>query len=261
MIQILSAQARAVVVSLGAQDQRPQKGGVPNPAQKSAQINYPQESQDYQSLKYLTNIYTRILKTASLQLELSAKFRPPKLGGNIAEPAIADVFSEWNTEYKYGKRVLQNCRNEFLNCEWTPFKFSHYFSSHTLEGHTEQWLGNRMYANPEEWFLPKDVLKPLPAVEFWRRQIKNAESIFLQRHIDIFVKIINSRIAQAGAEGREDEFGKLGLIEFQFGKIIVGEWADFCTNKPNGRRFPRLPEQCVRTASSDKDFRKHSFET
>jgi hypothetical protein len=114
-----------------------------------------------------------------------------------------------------------------------------------------------MYANPEEWFRPKDVLKPLPAVEFWRRQIKNAESIFLQRYIDSFVKIINSRIAQAGAEGREDEFGKLGLIEFPFGKIIVGEWADFCTNKPNGRRFPRLPEQCVRTASSDEDFRKY----
>jgi len=60
--------------------------------------------------------YTRILKTASLQLELSAKFRPPKLGGYIAEPKIADVFSEWNAEYEYGKRVLQNCRNEFLNC-------------------------------------------------------------------------------------------------------------------------------------------------
>jgi hypothetical protein len=71
------------------------------------------------------------------------------------------------------------------------------------------------------------------------------------------VKIISSGIAQAGAEGREDEFGELGLIEFQFGKNKVQEWADFYTNKPKGRRFPRLPEQCVRTSSSDEDFRKY----
>ena len=75
-----------------------------------------------------------------------------------------------------------------------------------------------LYANPEEWFRPKDVKNPLPAVVFWRRQIKNAESIFLQRNIDGFVKIMSSRIAPAGAEGREDEFAKLGLIEFQFEK-------------------------------------------
>ena len=64
---ILSAQARVVVVSLGAQDQRPQKGGVPNPAQQRAQVNYPNKDPDYENLKYLTSIYTRILKTASLQ--------------------------------------------------------------------------------------------------------------------------------------------------------------------------------------------------
>ena len=35
-----------------------QSGGVPNPTEKSAQINYPQESQDdHKNLKYLTNIY------------------------------------------------------------------------------------------------------------------------------------------------------------------------------------------------------------
>jgi hypothetical protein len=113
-----------------------------------------------------------------------------------------------------------------------------------------------MYANPEEWFRPKDVTNPLPAVAFWRRQIKNAESIVLQRNIDGFVKIISSRIAQAGAEGREDEFGVLGLIEFQFEKQKVKEWADFYTNKTKGK-FPRLPEQCVRTLSSDHDFRKY----
>jgi hypothetical protein len=260
----LSTQARALLVSLDAQDQPPQKGGMPNPTEKSAQINYPQESQDdHKNLKYLTSIYTGILKTESLQTE--ARSTPPKLGGNIDASKIVEVFREWNLEYEHGKMVLQNCRNEFLNRAQTQtsqhFKLSNYFLLHTLDGRTEQWNKRRMYANPEEWFRPKDVLKPLPAVKFWRRQIKNAESIFLQRHIDIFVKIINSRIAQAGVEGGEDEFGKLGLIEFQFGKIIVGEWADFCTNKPNGRRFPRLPEQCVRTASSDKDFRKHSFET
>ena len=64
---ILSAQARVVVVSLGAQDQRPQKGGVHNPAQQLAQVNYPNKDPDYENLKYLTSIYTRILKTASLQ--------------------------------------------------------------------------------------------------------------------------------------------------------------------------------------------------
>ena len=42
---ILSAQARVMVVSLGAQDQRPQKGGVPNPAQQRAQVNYPNKIQ------------------------------------------------------------------------------------------------------------------------------------------------------------------------------------------------------------------------
>jgi hypothetical protein len=42
---ILSSQARIMVVSLGAQDQRPQKGGVPNPAQQRAQVNYPNKIQ------------------------------------------------------------------------------------------------------------------------------------------------------------------------------------------------------------------------
>jgi hypothetical protein len=160
------------------------------------------------------------LKTESLQLEATST--PPELGGNIAEPNIVDVFREWNLEYEHGKIVLQNCRNEFLNRARTQtsqhFKLSNYFLLHTLDGLTEQWNKRRMYANPEEWFRPKDVLKPLPAVEFWRRQIKNAESIFLQRYIDSFVKIINSRIAQAGVKGREREFGELGLIEFQFEK-------------------------------------------
>jgi hypothetical protein len=105
----------------------PQKGGVPNQAQQRAQVNYPNNDPDYENLKYLTSINTRILKTASLQLELSTKFRPPKLGGYIAEPKIADVFREWNAEYEYGKRVLQNCRNEFLNCEWTLTLTSQYF--------------------------------------------------------------------------------------------------------------------------------------
>jgi hypothetical protein len=36
-----------------------------------------------------------------------------------------------------------------------------------------------MYANPEEWFRLEDKAKPLGAVDFWTRQIKNAESIFL----------------------------------------------------------------------------------
>jgi hypothetical protein len=176
------------------------------------------------------------------------------------ELELARVFSEWNTEYEYGKRVLQTCRNEFLICEWTwtsqRFKLSHYFWSHTFDGHTEQGLGNSMYANPEEWFRPKDVKNPLAAVVFWRRQIKNAESIFLQRNIDGFVKIMSSRIAPAGAEGREDEFAKLGLIEFQFKKQTVKRWVDFYTNKTKGE-FPLLPEQCVRTSSSDNGFRKY----
>jgi hypothetical protein len=257
---ILSAKARAVVVSIDAQDQHQEKDGVPNSTQKSVQKRGVHTDPDYESLKYLTSIYTRILKTASLQLELSAKFRPPKLGGNIAELGIADVFSEWNMEYEYGKRVLQTCRNEFLNCARTltsqHFKLSHFFWRHTLDGHTEQWNKRCMYANPEEWFRPKDVTNPLPAVEFWRRQIKNAESIFLQRNIDGFVKIISSRIAQSGAEGREDEFAKLGLIEFQFEEHIVTKWAEFYTDKTKGE-FPRLPEQCVCTSSSDDDFRKY----
>ena len=219
---ILSEQARAVVVSLGAQDQRPQKGGVPNPAQQRAQVNYPNKDPDYKNLKYLTSIYTRILKTASLQLELSAKYRPPKLGGNIAESDIAEVFSEWNEEYEYGKRELQTCRNEFLKVTRTLtsqyFELNPDFWGHTLDGHTEQWEKKRMYAIPEEWFPLKDKTKPVGAVNFWTRQTKNAESIFLQRNIDGFVKIITSRIAQAGVKGREREFGELGLIEFQFEK-------------------------------------------
>jgi hypothetical protein len=244
---------------LSSQVRSPQKGGVPHQAQQRAHVDS-KNNPDYENLKYLTSIYTRILKTASLQLELSAKFRPPKLGGYIAEPDLADVFREWNAEYEYGKRVLQNCRNEFLNCEWTltsqHFKLSAYFWGHTLDGHTEQWLGNRMYANPEEWFRPKDKANPIGAVGFWTRQIKNAESIFLQRNIDGFVKIISSRITQAGGEGGEHEFGALGLIGFQFEKHKVEEWVHFYTNRTKGK-FPRLPEQCVRTSSSDADFRTY----
>ncbi len=137
---ILSAQAHALVVSLDAQDQCPQKGGVPNPTQKSAQINYPQEYQDdHKNLKHLTSIYTGILKTESLQLEATST--PPELGGNIAEPNTVDVFREWNLEYEHGKIVLQNCRNEFLNRARTQtsqhFKLSNYFLLHTLDGLTE----------------------------------------------------------------------------------------------------------------------------
>jgi hypothetical protein len=90
---------------LSSQVRSPQKGGVPHQAQQRAHVDS-KNNPDYENLKYLTSIYTRILKTASLQLELSAKFRPPKLGGYIAEPKIADVFSECNAEYAYGKRVL-----------------------------------------------------------------------------------------------------------------------------------------------------------
>ena len=55
---------------------------------------------------------------------------------------------------------------------------------------------------------------------------------------------------------RDREFGELGLIEFQFEKHKVKEWVDFYTNRTKGE-FPRLPEQCVRTSSSNDDFRKY----
>ena len=81
---ILSAQAHKVVVSLGLGKQQSRGEAFAGGGRNSV-------DPDYKNLKYLTTIYTGILKKASLQLELSAKFRPPKLGGYIAEHEIADV--------------------------------------------------------------------------------------------------------------------------------------------------------------------------
>jgi hypothetical protein len=45
----------------------------------------------------------------------------------------------------------------------------------------------------------------------------------------------------------------LGLIEFQFEKQKVKEWVEIYTKTKKGK-FPRLPDPCVRTTSSDEEI-------